>query len=347
MSNSTFNGVTMCGFGEALPPRAYTNEEVFAWHGRKSADWIRTQIGNVQRHTLFDYRSGQLREDLDEDDLALDASCQALDRASIDISEVDAIIFATISPTHNVFPDSACTLHRRLGASTRTFSLTITTGCAGTLNALVLASSLIEAGQARSVLVVSASAMSAYIRPHLKDRMWLYGSIFGDGVSAIVVGRDTTMDRGFSPFFVGANPSRDVARMSFGGSKRPVQPGVFDEAMQDHATFDFRSVPENLHAGFTEVYSTLAERHPDLARETRWVLFNMSNSRVQKSWLETCGIPERSSFFNQERVANCGAASLGILLGEFVETKRPAPGTVALIMAIGTGLQFGGAFYRF
>lgn len=353
MNRSAFNGVIMRGFGEALPPRTYTNEDVFNWHRRKSAEWIETQIGNRQRNTLFDYESGQLRTDLDEDDLAIEASRKALESARVSIDEIDAIIFATISPTHNVFPDSACTLHRRLGASTRTTALTLTTGCAGTLNGLMLASTLAAADQARNVLVISASSMSAYIQPHLQDKMWLYGSIFGDGVSAIVVGRDAddTDDpahrRGFSSFFIGADPGRDVAAKAFGGTKRPVTPKVLDDVMTDYVKFDFRSVPANLHTGFSRVYDELTERYPGLSERTRAVLLNQSNSRVQKEWLELRGIPEERWFFNQPRVGNCGAASLGLVIGEYAAVKRPERGSIALMMTIGTGLQYGGVFYRF
>ena len=74
MQCQAFDGVNMRGFGEALPPRGYSNEDVFNWHGRKSAEWIGTQIGNQRRHTLFDYETGRLRTDIDEDDLAADVA---------------------------------------------------------------------------------------------------------------------------------------------------------------------------------------------------------------------------------------------------------------------------------
>ena len=346
-------GVVMKAFGESLPPTQFTNEDVARWHGRRDADWIHEKIGNRFRNTLFDFRSNQLCTDLDEDDLAYEASQRALKTGALSIEDIEAILFATISPTHNVFPDSACTLHRRLDAPPNTAAITLTTGCAGTLNAMMLASSMVQCGQARNVLVCSTSAMSAYIRPDLKDAMWLYGSIFGDGASAIVVGSDTSADgshketRGFSSFFTGANPDQDVAEMRFGGTKRPLHSGNTVEALADFVNFNFRAVPENLKAGFTYLYGRAVPRDEKEHEHPDWVLFNMSNARVQEEWLREQRIGADRSYFNQERVGNCGAASLGLVLGEFVEERKPAPGQLALLLSVGTGLQYAGVFYRF
>jgi 3-oxoacyl-[acyl-carrier-protein] synthase III len=117
--------------------------------------------------------------------------------------------------------------------------------------------------------------------------------------------------------------------------------------MEDFVTFDFRSVPDNLNTGFTYVFNVMKTKYPGLTERLDWVLFNMSNSRVQKDWLAKMEISPDKSYFNQEKVGNCGAASLGLLLGDFVKTKKPDRGQVALLMSVGTGLQFGGAFYCF
>jgi 3-oxoacyl-[acyl-carrier-protein] synthase III len=106
-------------------------------------------------------------------------------------------------------------------------------------------------------------------------------------------------------------------------------------------------VPENLKAGLTHLYGRAVPRDEKEDERPDWVLFNMSNARVQEEWLREQEIGIERSYFNQERVGNCGAASLGLVLGEFVEERRPAPGQLALLLSVGTGLQYAGVFYRF
>lgn len=59
------------------------------------------------------------------------------------------------------------------------------------------------------------------------------------------------------------------------------------------------------------------------------------------------GIPESRSYFNIERYGNCIAASLGLVLDDFMHSGRPQPGDLGIVMSIGSGLQCGGALYQF
>jgi len=153
--------------------------------------------------------------------------------------------------------------------------------------------------------------------------------------------------RGFSSFFTGANPDQDVAEMRFGGTKRPLHSGNVVEALAGFVNFNFRAVPGNLKTGFTQLYGQSGTRDEKEHEQPDWVLFNMSNARVLEEWLREQRIGADRSYFNQERVGNCGAASLGLVLGEFVEERKPAPGQLALLLSVGTGLQYAGVFYRF
>jgi 3-oxoacyl-[acyl-carrier-protein] synthase-3 len=280
--------------------------------------------------------------------LAAEASQRALDDAGLTIADIDAILFATISPTHNVFPDSACTLHSALGASRRTSALTLTTGCSGTLNALALANGLIASGQAAHVLVSSTSMMSSYFRPHLRDRTWLYASIFGDGASSIVVGPGGAPgERGFSAFLLGADQRHDVAKKRYGGARLPLEPEATEAALRDHLDIALREVPGNLEREFTYIYGALLDRHRLGPADVDWVLFNMSNGKVQREWVRQARIPADRCFFNIAELGNCGAASLGLAIHDFVRSGVWKAGDLALLMSTGTGLQFGGVLYRF
>lgn len=338
--------VVIRGTGKALPRNCFTTEDVWSWHRKRDPAWLRDRFGIDTRYTRFDYRTGQLDEQ-DEDDLAHAAAVAALGDAGLHIEEVQAILTTSITPSHPGLPDPACVLHRRLGASRDTLALMVLSACAGTLNGLMLATSLVRSGQAKNVLVCASSTYSSFNRPELIDSNWLHSVIFGDAAAAIVVSAAEGEPRGFSDFYMGADNHNDIGVKKYGGSKHVVGPGNLGEALGDFYNLDLRKVPENLHCKFTCVYERVLARHGLTGDDLDWVLFNMSNGPAQRAWLRARDIPEEKSYFNIERYGNCIAASLGLVLDDFLRSRRPRPGDLGILMSIGSGLQFGGALYRF
>jgi 3-oxoacyl-[acyl-carrier-protein] synthase-3 len=82
-------------------------------------------------------------------------------------------------------------------------------------------------------------------------------------------------------------------------------------------------------------------------KSTDWVIFNMSNAQHQRRWLQGMGIPEERSFFNMEHHGNCAAASLALVLHDFLHAGRHKSGETVSLLCVGTGLQSGGVLYRF
>jgi 3-oxoacyl-[acyl-carrier-protein] synthase III len=342
--------VIIRGTGKALPPLCFTTEEVWAWHKKKDPAWLMDRFGISTRYARYDYNKNRL-DDVDEDDLAYEASKEALKDAGVHISEVQCIIQASITPAHPGLPDPACVLHRRLGANQGTSAFMLLSACAGTLNGLMLASALIRSGQARNVLVCGASTYTSFSRADLIDKNWLHSVIFGDGAAALIVSRENDVDthgrRGFSDFYMGADNENDIGVKKFGGSKNIIDRDNVAEALEDFYNLDLRKVPGNLHDKFTHIHNHVLAQHGLRTEDLDWVLFNMSNAPAQKGWLRVMGIPESKSFFNIHRYGNCIAASLGLVLDDFIRSDRPKPGDLGLIMSIGSGLQFGGVLYRF
>lgn len=342
-----FTNVVIRGTGKAFPRHSVTTEQVWQWHKKKDVEWLHERFGIATRHTRFDYRTGEL-DDLDEDDLCQRASQAALQAAGIGVEELQYIITASITPSHLGLPDSACVLHRRLGAGPGTGALMVLSACAGTLNGLMLGSALIRSGEARNVLVCASSTYSSFNRPEILDKNWLHAVIFGDAAAAIVVSADESGEpRGFSAFTMGADNHDDIGVKRLGGSKHPIRRDNLEELLADFHELDLRKVPENLQRKFTWIHDQVLARHGLRSEQLDWVLFNMSNGPAQRAWLASMGIPESKSFFNIERYGNCIAASLGLVLDEFLASGRARPGDLGLIMSIGSGLQFGGALYRF
>ena len=121
------------------------------------------------------------------------AAEEAITRAAVPRSEIDAIFTQTMVPDV-LFGNTACELHARLGLHRRCLSTQIDGAAFSFLTQLTLAEQLIAAGRARYVLIVQSCAVT-----RLLDRGDPISPFFGDGASAAIVG-PVTSGRGILGF---------------------------------------------------------------------------------------------------------------------------------------------------
>lgn len=128
-------------------------------------------------------------EQENEVSLALRAARAAFDTTGLDVGDMDWIV--ATSETFLGFPSLGSALHSLLRARDTCGALDVGGACVGLLNSFCVAQSLLGAGRATSVLVVTADVHS---RPLAAGRVpGEFGGLFGDGASAFVVHR---MDEG-------------------------------------------------------------------------------------------------------------------------------------------------------
>ena len=111
------------------------------------------------------------------------AARQALESGEAAPREADWII--ATSETYHRYPSLAAQLHLELGVREGCGALDVGGACLGLLNALAAAQSFILAGQARSVIVVTADVHSRTLVPGRVAGE--FGGLFGDGASAFFV----------------------------------------------------------------------------------------------------------------------------------------------------------------
>jgi 3-oxoacyl-[acyl-carrier-protein] synthase-3 len=115
-------------------------------------------------------------------DLAFQACEKLLNAVEFDRSEIDFIILCTQSPDY-LLPSTACVLQDRLGLPTNCGAFDYNQGCSGFIYGLGLAKGLIETGQARNVVLVTAETYSKYIHPADKS----VRTLFGDAAAATLI----------------------------------------------------------------------------------------------------------------------------------------------------------------
>ncbi len=150
------------GTGTYVPRNAVDNERMSRLMDTND-EWIRRRTGIEKRHFA----------DVDEctSDLAVRAAEAALADAGVDRSEIDYVVFATMTPDH-YFPGSGSQFHEKLGLPPVP-CLDIRQQCAGFLYGLQVANALIQSGAARRLLLVGAEVHGGFMP-------WSWDVVFGE-----------------------------------------------------------------------------------------------------------------------------------------------------------------------
>jgi len=135
--------LTIAGTGSYLPETVLSNADLERMV-ETSDEWITTRTGIKERRRVSDEQASS--------DLALEASRRALEMAGLEATDLDAIIFPTITPDH-FFPATACLLQEKLGCRNDIMSVDMAAACSGFLYGLNNATGLIGSGLAETVLV--------------------------------------------------------------------------------------------------------------------------------------------------------------------------------------------------
>ncbi|MGH9458498.1 MAG: 3-oxoacyl-ACP synthase III family protein [Thermoanaerobaculia bacterium] len=345
------------GTGIGLPKTAVPNEKL-ARIMDTSDEWIRTRSGIEQRYYAAAGEGSAA--------LGTAAARQALERAGRKPDEIDAVVFATMTPDY-LLPGNGPLLQRDLGlGSVPTFD--IRQQCSGFLYALDLADSLIKSGKHRVILVVGAEVHTPFMPWHLgwdttigasdrevteeeralnttiRDRTVL----FGDGAGAIVLEAREGDDRGVLHSRLHTNGEAwQCLSMTGGGFIN--RPFVTKEQIENFETIPVMEGREVFRQAVTLMPQAVREVVSEAGYETAdldLVLVHQANLRIIEGVQKQLGLPPEKVPHNIERYGNTTAATLPILLHELWEEGRVREGSLIAFTALGSGLHWGAALYR-
>ena len=330
------------GTGMYVPERIVTNDDLRDEYGiDTNHEWIVKRTGIEARRFA--------PEGVGSADLALPASEQAIANAGIDTTDLDMIVFATLSPEH-CFPGSGVYLQEKLGlAEAGKFvpALDIRNQCSGFLYGLATATSMVKSGGAKHVLLVGGETHSAAL--DLTTRGRTVSSLFGDGAGAVVVSA-TEEDRGVRGWYLGADGRfADVlSQRVWDIRKRPFIPTDDDgvghvqpEMMWAH--MDGKLVFKNAVVRMIEVLrAALIDQGLELD-DIDLFCFHQANLRINQYIANMVGIPEDKCVTNIERFGNTTAATIPLLLAESAANGRLKPGMKVACVAFGSGFTWGSA----
>lgn len=348
------------GTGIGIPKNVVTNDAL-ARIMDTSDEWIRTRSGVEQRHYVDDGQGSA--------DLGMAAAQAALDAAGRTKDDIDAIVFATMTPDH-FFPGNGPIVQSKMGFRESIPAFDIRQQCSGFLYGLDLADSLVRSGKYNRVLLIGADVHSPFMPWHngwnvalgteereitpdeyaantaVRDRTVL----FGDGAGAVIVEgvADGEQKRGLlaSKLFTNGGNIEALYVPGVGFKRRP---------FVDHGQVD-RSEYIPVMEG-RQVFKEAVSKMPDAVREVcaaagvaladlDLLIIHQANLRIVEAVTKQLGLPPEKVPHNIERYGNTTAGTLPILFHECVQQGRVQPGTLVCFTALGAGLHWGAALYR-
>lgn len=328
---------TILGVGSHVPTRVVTNDDL-AKLMTTSDEWIHQRSGIKQRRYIEESGIGA-------SDLALPACEVALERAETKKEEIEAIIFATLSPDFN-FPGSGCLLGHKLGLP-GVPALDVRNQCSGFLYGLSVADAWIRAGMYEKVLLVGSEVHSTGL--DFTDRGRDVAVLFGDGAGAVVVGRARDERHGLLSCCLHADGSaaRDLWVEAPASAHVPRLTAEMLEEGRHYPKMNGKQVFRWATDKMPQVaLEAVAKAGLELSDIDLFVP-HQANMRINQLVAWRLEIPEEKVVHNIENYGNTTAATIPMALDAALADGRLKDDTTVLMAAFGAGFTWAGAVLRF
>jgi beta-ketoacyl ACP synthase len=319
--------VGLLSVGAYRPERVVTNDEI-CQNIDSSDEWIYTRTGIKTRRFAADEESAA--------SMAIEAGRQAIANASLNASDVDAVIVAT--STHFLqTPASAPIVATGLGAQ-GVPAFDVSAGCAGFGYALGVAADMIRGGSARTMLVVGSEKLSPTV--DMQDRSNCF--IFADGAAAVVVGQTPT--QGIGPTVWGSDGEQATAiRQDIDWITHAQNPSGPRPYLRLEGTTVFRWAAFEMGKVGRQAMDAAGVK----SEEIDIFIPHQANCRINEVLAKNLELrPDAIVANNIEHTGNTSAASIPLAMAELLATGAAKPGDLALLIGYGAGLSYAAQVVR-
>lgn len=318
------------GTGHSYPEGILTNADLEKLV-ETSDEWITSRTGIKQRRKAGpdEYTS----------QFAVRASRAAIERAGIDVSEIDLILCATVTPDQ-ILPATGCLIQAELGAH-KAAAMDIVAACSGFLYGITLANSMVRDGQTKYALVIGAEILTRYV--DYTDRATCV--LFGDGAGAAIVG-PVEEGRGILASRIRSDGRYEEQLFAPGGGTK----GGFTAATIAAGDHFFKMKGNELFKvavrSMTDISLDVLGQAGLQADDVDLFIPHQANQRITDAVAGKLNVEESRVYSNIAQHGNTSSASIPIALDECVEAGRIKDGDIVLLASFGGGVTWGGTVMR-
>ncbi|MBS1925479.1 MAG: beta-ketoacyl-ACP synthase 3, partial [Bacteroidetes bacterium] len=293
--------------------------------------------------------------------MGIEAAKKALANAGIAATDVDFIIFATLSPDY-YFPGCGVLVQRALKMK-EIGALDIRNQCSGFVYALSVADQFIKSGMYKNILLVCSEKHSFGLDFSTRGRN--VSVIFGDGAAAVVLQPTEDKERGIlSTHLHSDGESAEILAMYNPGTHANYwmeqEFAHFDDAeigqmfmshamienAQNFPNMDGPAVFKKAVVKFPEVIMEALNYNGYKPSDIDLLIPHQANLRIAQFVQQKLGLSNDKVFNNIEKYGNTTAASIPLALSEAVEQGRVKKDDLLCMAAFGSGFTWASALVK-
>jgi 3-oxoacyl-[acyl-carrier-protein] synthase-3 len=313
-----------------FPAQTEDNDMYAAEFPKWDMELIYAKTGVRRRHIV--------RPDECASDLAVGAAECLFEQHCIDRKSIDYLLLCTQTPDYPL-PTTACLIQDRLKLRTSIGALDFNLGCSGFVYGLSLADGLIQSGQAKRVLLLTAETYSKYI--HRTDRS--LRTIFGDAGAATLV--EASDQPSLGSFVFGTDGRGGDLLMVPEGGARPKEHALQPRKRQRWPSSLLMDGPELVK--FTvDVVPPLVE---EILGRSGWsrsdvdlFLLHQATTFLLDAVKNRLELDDARVPLALEEYGNTVSSTIPILIRDLRASGRMRPGLRSLMIGFGVGLSWAG-----
>ncbi len=312
------------GIGGYRPRRVVDNAEIVTYID-SSDEWIRTRSGIRERRWASEDETVQM--------MSVGAARKAIERAGVDVAQIDTVIVATVTHFEQT-PAIATTIASELGA-TGAAAFDISAACAGFCYATAMADSFIRSGASKYVLIIGVERLSDMTDKH--DRSTAF--IFADGAGAAVIGQSKTP--GIGPVVWGS----DGDQAGLIKQSAPWNEAFSGDGQGRWPMLQMDGNPVFKWAAYTMAKTAAEAMDAAGVRPEDLKVFapHQANNRITDAMFRALKLPSEVVIARDiVNHGNTSAASVPLALETLIESGEAKSGDTCLIIGFGAGLVFAG-----
>ncbi|MDD3320537.1 MAG: ketoacyl-ACP synthase III [Paludibacter sp.] len=325
---SKINAV-ITGVGGYVPDYILSNQELSTMMDTND-EWITSRVGIKERRILKEPNIGTSF-------MAAKAIEDLFSKTGTKPEEIDLVVCGTTTPDF-IYPSAASMAAEKVGIK-NALAFDLQAACSGFIVALTTATSFIQSGKYKKILVIGADKMSAIT--DYTDRTT--APLFGDGAGVVLL-EPTTEDYGIMDSLIYTDGvGLKHLHIKAGGSAMPTTKETIDKGL--HYTYqEGTNVYKYAVTNMAEVSADIMDKNSLTHDDVSWLIPHQANLRIIDAVVRRTKIEYEKVIINIERFGNTSAASIPLCMWE--SEKKFKKGDRMILTAFGAGFTWGSVYLK-
>lgn len=317
------------GVGGYVPEYILNNQELSTMMDTND-EWITTRVGIKERRILKKKNAGTSY-------MAAKAIKDLFDKTGTKPEDIDLVICGTTTPDH-IYPSCASMAAEKAGIK-NALAFDLQAACSGFIVALSTATSFIESGHYKKVLVIGADKMSSIT--DYTDRTT--APLFGDGAGVVLL-EPTKENLGVIDSMIYTDGvGMKHLHIKAGGSAIPAT----QETIENRQQFTYQEgayVYKHAVVNMAEVSASIMDKNGLTNENVSWLIPHQANLRIIDAVVQRTGVDYEKVTINIEKYGNTSAATIPLCIWEW--EKKFKKGDNIILTAFGAGFTWGAVYLK-